>query len=89
MLLWGGGGELPFDTKFDPIARGWGTYVRPEHRGKGVSTLLREKGKELLSSLGYRTVVGTVMNDNTPGVQSGEAAGFHLYATQGVLRLRE
>lgn len=87
VLLWGKGADLPFDTEHDPIAQGWGTYVRQSNRGRGVSRQLRERAIKILSSMGFRSVIGTVVNQNEAGVVSGDHAGFDLYAQQGILRL--
>lgn len=48
----------------DRMACGWGTYVVPVMRNKGVGTMLRKEGLRILKKKGIKEVRGIVHNGN-------------------------
>lgn len=86
-LLWGALPPVPIDTEFGKIAHGFGTYVLPEYRMKGLSVKMREAAKDLLAAEGFETVLGTAGKNNFAGLHSGTGAGFVPYGTSCALNL--
>jgi GNAT superfamily N-acetyltransferase len=66
----------PIETTHGVVAHGWGTYVRPEHRGEGVSRDMRDMAKGHLQAIGCDTLVGSVRIGNANGVASVHQMGF-------------
>ncbi len=86
-LLWGALPPVPIDTEFGKIAHGFGTYVLPSYRLKGLSAKMREAAKDLLAAEGFETVLGTAGKGNTAGLKSAPGAGFVAYGTSCALNL--
>lgn len=84
VVMWG---EMPrlFDVRWKKPAQGWGTYVAPKARGKGVSDKLREAAKKSLREQGFDVVIGYVLQGNYLGTES--TANFGFKATQQVVYL--
>lgn len=90
VLLWGQGGDNPFDTRWGRCAMGWGVYVRPGARGTGLSTALRLEGRALLYGMGFDSVLGSAVDTNVAGIASGlGSGGFKRHGIVGVINLRE
>ncbi len=88
VLMWGeSSGGLPYDSTFGRVASGWGTYVQPQHQGKGISKALRRKGTKLLKKRGFDTVIGAAASANEVGKETGIRFGFEPYQLTGALRL--
>ena len=76
--LWGEDmGESPIDCKYVPLARGWGIYVTPEYRRKGLSTQLYEYGARRMAEMGFSYVCGMILINNDVSLQ-----GLAKYETQ-------
>ena len=90
VLMWGFGGE-PFETRFSKFAVGWGTYVAPSHRRRGLSDRVRDYGEERLKQLGFKTVLGQAVDSNEAGLASGLAprGRFKRHGVVGVIHLEE
>lgn len=69
--LWGEDmAESPVDSSFSPLARGWGTYVMPEHRREGLGNALREYGSRRMREMGFAYIAGTILVTNEVSTQS-------------------
>lgn len=75
-----------FDSTYGKIAKGWGTYVRPNKRGQGISKRLREAGYNKLREMGFDNVFGDLLLGNTEGEKSIK---WEPYATLGRVSLKE
>ncbi len=80
-------GASPFDTDFGRSAYSWGTYVRQEHRGNGVSGELRRLLRAGLVEAGFDTVLGGVHLDNRAGRASLRRLGFRFHQMLGFEQL--
>jgi len=90
VLMWGQAAQsMPFDSTNDPYAVGWGTFVRFNHRGTGLSRIMREYASEFLLASGFATLVGSVSPSNEAGMESVGALGFKHAQTQVVWHLRD
>lgn len=78
------GGPLPYTTPWGKAAAGWGTYVRPDARGRGLSRQLREIVVNRLRELGFRAIIGQVSSSNASGQASLHPFGWEILGTQGV-----
>lgn len=87
VLLWGDTGPPRVDTRYDPLAFGWGTYVVPEMRQRGIAREMREFARPLLKALGFKNVQGTALNANKPGILSAESFGWFFDKRAGVAPL--
>lgn len=69
--LWGEDiGDLPVDSRYAPLARGWGTYVTPDHRREGLGNALREHGSRRMYEMGFSYIAGTILVTNEVSTQS-------------------
>lgn len=69
--LWGEDmGESPIDTKYAPLARGWGTYVMPEYRRAHLGSVMREYGCRRMREMGFKYVTGVMLLTNEISMQS-------------------
>lgn len=57
-------GGTSYDTKFDPYAYGWGAYVSPEHRRRGISRAIHAAAETLLREIGSKQYLATVSVEN-------------------------
>lgn len=57
---------------------GFGTYVRGDYRGCGISAQMRELAKEQCRKQGHKYVTGTALLDNVAGIHSACALGFEV-----------
>jgi len=87
VLMWGALPSLGFETTLGKTANGWGTYVRPEWRGKGLSSELREQARVLLKAIGINTLMGSVLPGNLPAEGSVDSLGFERGAQVVIWRL--
>jgi GNAT superfamily N-acetyltransferase len=87
ILMWGTQGAPALKTHWEKIANGWGTYVREAARGKGYSTKIREVAKSKLKDMGFDVVLGTAVDSNESGVNSGVNAGFEPHSKLYILKL--
>lgn len=88
--LWGKGiGESPLEFRYDKIAQGWGIYVLPEYRGKGISKLIRVECVKQLLARDFQVVIGSAAMGNDASYFSSEKFGFRPTHTQGILHLAE
>ena len=75
-----GGGELVGFVAWIPTfigeACGYGTYVKPSHRRKGLSDALRDAAKVNLKANGVRVVTGGVALFNEPALEAVKKQGF-------------
>lgn len=88
VILWGDSGTA-FEYKYGKVAQGWGTYVRSDHRQHGWSKALRAIASEILRGMGFDAVLGQAHNENNGGLDSGIKAGFNIYASVGIIKLRD
>jgi L-amino acid N-acyltransferase YncA len=86
VLMWGETKRY-VDSINDPFVLGFGTYVDPEHRQKGICRLMRKKAIEVCKDLGMKGVIGEVHSKNDVGLSASLADGFEPMATRGILRL--
>jgi GNAT superfamily N-acetyltransferase len=89
VVLWGTLAPMPIDTDHGRVAQGHGTYVRPDFRGRGLSSELRTAAKTILKANGFDTVIGAAEIDNKTGLATGMGAGFEIVQQVGVLSLKE
>jgi GNAT superfamily N-acetyltransferase len=69
--LWGEDmGDPPVDTRYAPLARGWGTYITPEHRREGLGNQIREYGSRRMRDMGFKHIAGTILTTNEVSTQS-------------------
>lgn len=87
VLMWGDGGPNGLESSLPRKAIGWGTYVSPAFRKQNLSKKMRDKAKKLLYDMGFTHVLGTAVQNNTAGFESGVKAGFELIATLHLLTL--
>lgn len=87
VLLWGSLQQPPVDTALGRTAQGWGTYVVPEARAKGISSRLRETARKILAEMGFEHVLGAAERINAVGLATGEKAGFKIVQQIGVLKV--
>lgn len=78
------GGPLPYNTPWGKTAAGWGTYVRPDARGKGLSRQLRQLVIDRLRKLGFKAIIGQVDSNNAAGQASLDSLGWTILGNQGV-----
>lgn len=89
VLMWGTD-MSPVETVFEKPAQGWGIYIKPERRREGLSLLIRDAGKEKLSSMGFTHVVGSTPHKNEASYQSSLKVGFVEQPLRiGVLTLKD
>ena len=91
VLMWGGIGEPPFHMDTER-AVGFGTYVKPEARKKGLSAMIRKEGAKLLKEMGFEAVLGEIKHggkDFDIRVKAAEKAGLSPYATIWSLNLKD
>jgi len=69
-------GNSSMDTIFGECAYGYGTYVRPDHRRKGLSERMRTMVNDVLYEKGFKTIIGGVHFGNTAGLESARKNGF-------------
>lgn len=62
--------DLPYDHDMGKFAHSWGTYVRPDSRGQGLSSSLRHELRCALRKQGFNTIVGAAHDTNTAGLES-------------------
>jgi GNAT superfamily N-acetyltransferase len=79
--------EPLYDSTFDPMAHGWGTYIQPDHRGKGYSRVLREAGVAAMKHAGFKAVVGGSHTKNDVSQASLLSFGGRVYQLGFVLYL--
>ena len=68
----------------DPLGLGWrmqtvhgfGTFVLPDHRRKGISTKLRDLAEEIAKAVGYQQVTGVAYN--ALGAATVMSRGFQI-----------
>lgn len=69
--LWGEDmADSPIDTRYAPYARGWGTYITPEHRREGLGSAMREYGCRRMYEMGFSYVTGMMLLTNDVSRQS-------------------
>ncbi len=66
MIMWGDADSV-VETALGKTACGWGVYVMPDHRGKGLSDLLHKETVKRLIEFKFDTVYGFVSTENTHG----------------------
>lgn len=84
----GSTGPTLLDTDFGHTAYGWGTYVVPAQRGKGISGNLRAVLMRALRNLGFDTITGGVHVGNAAGHASlARDPNYRVYQICGYERL--
>jgi GNAT superfamily N-acetyltransferase len=63
VLMFGDDGS-PLELSIGNHIAGWGLYVEPEHRRKGISTLLYKAAFEKSKELGFEVMLGGYLRDN-------------------------
>jgi GNAT superfamily N-acetyltransferase len=86
VLMWGEA-AFPFETKFPKLANGWGTWVDPRVRKKGVSKALSQDGQKRLREKGFTHLYGSAMVSNTAGIERARAQGYVEHSRVAVLDL--
>jgi ribosomal protein S18 acetylase RimI-like enzyme len=62
VLMWGDM-CLPYQVSIgDKVAYGWGHYVDPEYRGKGIMDKMLDETLERLKSMGFDAILGSTMD---------------------------
>lgn len=51
----------------DKVAYGWGQYVAPDSRGKGILDKMAEKAFKQLGDMGFSAMLGNTMDKDTHG----------------------
>lgn len=84
-------GELPmgFRTRHGRAAMGWGTYVQPSSRRRGLARLLRRALDRRLREMGFDAILGGYAPENAPAEASLRGTGFQVYQVLGAKRLKE
>lgn len=69
--LWGEDlGDSILDSRYDPYARGWGTYIVPSRRREGLGSAMREHGCRRMMDMGFKNVTGVMFITNDVSIQS-------------------
>lgn len=88
VMLWGEGlADLPYDTQNDLCANGWGVFVSPEFRRKGISRALYQHGSKMLREMGFSTMFAGASLKNKAGQANLISEGFRFSQIGGVLRI--
>lgn len=88
VLLWGRDLASPrFETVLGWPAQGWGSYVEPAFRRRGIASILRAHAAERMRQLGIERVVGMAHTGNEASYESSIRAGFIPFATVGILTI--
>ncbi len=66
VLMWGDG-DTPFELSAGRPITGWGLYVEPEYRKRGISTKLYHAAFDKSRELGFEVLVGGYLNSNHEG----------------------
>lgn len=84
-------GEIPhgFRTRHGRAAMGWGTYVTPPQRRRGIARQLREALDVRLREMGFDTVIGGFHPGNVAAEASLKGTGFEVYQVLGAKSLKE
>lgn len=82
-------GEIPlgFETKHGRTAMGWGTYVQPTARRRGLASNLRMALDERLREMGFDSVIGGFRPGSVAAEESLRGTGFEIYQSLGAKRL--
>lgn len=89
VVMWGAFIGDALETTLGKVAHGWGTFVRPKYRGEGLSSKMRGLAEDHLRAQRIRSLLGTVLPSNIPGLRSVEARGFKQTSMNVVLDLLE
>lgn len=83
-------GEFPcrFLTHHGRAAMGWGTFVLPDNRRRGLAGNLRDRLDQELRRQGFDVVLGGYAPSNVAAQASVEGIGFEVYQVLGAKRLR-
>lgn len=65
VLMWGQNLN-PFETIWGNYFQGWGTYVAPQSRGRGISTHMRVLAADQCKNLGAEFIIGGIAPENSP-----------------------
>jgi GNAT superfamily N-acetyltransferase len=76
-------------SKFGKIAYGWGIYIRPEHRKKGIAYHLSQNTSRKLKAMGFDTLQGDVLLENEPSLVAQKAIGWEPHSMIHVWRLED
>jgi len=89
VLMWGQAGKDELETDLGVIAQGWGTYIKADSRGKGYSKAIRAEGQKRLKELGFDTIVGTGLIDDSTALDSAFNHGWERHSVLGFYRLNK
>lgn len=89
VLMWGKSSDDLIETNLGTIAQGWGTYIKPESRGNGLSKSIREEGKRLLKEMGFDAVIGTGLINEETSLNSAFEHGWDRHSVLGICKLKE
>lgn len=62
VMMWGDMGSPYHLSVGDRVAYGWGIYVEPEHRGRGIGDALHKGTVERLGAMGFEALIGNLMD---------------------------
>ena len=86
-LIWGATTPEPLmDSVYGIAAHGFGTYVPRAHRGKGISSRMRELGEASLVELGFDAAYGTVIKGNAMSWEIASKRGIEIVGLNVVLK---
>lgn len=78
-VLFYGDINLPYDVSIGKkVAYGWGYYVEPEHRGKGILKEMQKYALEKLSNMGFDAILGNTMEGDTRGEEAWKRSASHV-----------
>lgn len=80
--------KSPLEMAYGRAALGWGTFVTPILRGRGIARDLRMWIDANLRSLGFDCVVGGYHPGNEIAAASLVSTGFEVFQHLGIKRLR-
>jgi len=64
VLMWGAGSPFDFNVG-EKVVTGWGRYVTPEGRGRGISDALIVEAKKQLTDMGFDALVGGTLGEHS------------------------
>lgn len=78
VLMWGGLPGDDFETIYGKKgAQGWGDYVTPDYRGKGIATKMKQKAMNTLyDDMGFDYIGGVLYGDNEVNRKAAETVAF-------------
>ena len=88
VLMWGEPVGSPTTNRHGKVAIGWGTYVRKDFRGNGISKEMRNIAKKALFEMGFSYVHGSLLvNCSEASKKSAYNIGLRMNSVSGLIPL--